>query len=266
MKTATKLLIATLALVFLYKKTNAQSTQSGLGVIGHSNLGGVATHYIGWDAASTIPLSLEHRGNFPINFQTNGVQRMTIMNTTGFVGINIVAPNQLLTVDAGNININTTSNGYMIGNTMTLWRGSAGSGTNIFVGANTGTANTTGVSNTFIGNNAGASNTTATDNTFIGYNAGTNTVTGGALTARDNVFVGSMAGQANTSGRQNVFVGFRAGQNTTTVGAVPGEMNTFIGNTAGSVNTSGSFNTYLGDQTGAASTTGNNNLFLGRSA
>ena len=78
MKTTTKLLIGTLALVFLQNRTNAQSTQTGLGALGHLNGGGVANYYVGWNAASTIPLSIEHRGNFPINFSTNNFQRMTI--------------------------------------------------------------------------------------------------------------------------------------------------------------------------------------------
>ncbi|MDP2386443.1 MAG: hypothetical protein Q8M29_08725 [Bacteroidota bacterium] len=88
MKTTTKLLIGTLALVFLQNRTNAQSTQTGLGILGHTNAGGVATHYLGWNALSTIPLSIEHKGNFPINFSTSGTQRMTILPTTGFVGTN----------------------------------------------------------------------------------------------------------------------------------------------------------------------------------
>jgi hypothetical protein len=67
---------------------------------------GAAGNYCGWNAAQAFPVDVAHKGNYPINFQTNAIQRMTIMNTTGFVGINIAAPNQLLTVDAGNINTN----------------------------------------------------------------------------------------------------------------------------------------------------------------
>jgi hypothetical protein len=47
---------------------------------------GVAANYVGWNAAQGFPLTIAHKGNQPLNFQTNGTQRMTILNTNGFVG------------------------------------------------------------------------------------------------------------------------------------------------------------------------------------
>jgi len=48
---------------------------------------GFPANYVGWNAAQLFPVTVAHKGNLPINFQTNGTQRMTIMNTTGFVDI-----------------------------------------------------------------------------------------------------------------------------------------------------------------------------------
>ncbi|MCW3071318.1 MAG: hypothetical protein JWO44_1208 [Bacteroidetes bacterium] len=145
--------------------------------------------FVGWDAAAgTFSKNLDEKNFFAnrnINFFTNGtatngtsIQRMTIIGsagaTQGFVGIGnaFSTPNQLLTLNAGNLNLQTATTGYMINNVMTLWRGSTGNITNIFVGANSGTANTVGTRNTFVGNNSGVANTTAPDNTFIGFNTG----------------------------------------------------------------------------------------------
>jgi hypothetical protein len=84
---------------------NAQSTQTGPGVAGHSaGAGGVPIRYCGWDASATsnaIPFSLEHRGTNNINFLTGNVQRMTILGTasgatTGFVGIRTNNPQSQL--------------------------------------------------------------------------------------------------------------------------------------------------------------------------
>lgn len=64
---------------------------------------GIPANYVGWNALQAFPLTIAHKGNFPMNFQTNGVQRMTIMNTTGFVGIGqgFSAPQSLLHVNDG---------------------------------------------------------------------------------------------------------------------------------------------------------------------
>jgi hypothetical protein len=53
---------------------NSQSTTFGLGPLGHSGTA-VITDYCGWDAATTIPFNLEHRGIAPITMRTNGFER-----------------------------------------------------------------------------------------------------------------------------------------------------------------------------------------------
>ena len=58
---------------------------------------------------------------------------------------------------------------------------------NTAVGANAGTANTTGSENSFFGENAGAANTTGDYNSFFGRNAGAANSTGGF-----NSFLGGM--------------------------------------------------------------------------
>lgn len=138
--------------------------------------------------------------NIAVRLGTAGVSRIFMQNNTapfaGFVGIGagFITPNQLLTVNGGNINVNTATNGYMIGNVMTMWRGQNGIISNIFVGANAGAANTVGANNTFIGNNAGANNTTAVRNTYVGSNAGSAATT---IIAFDNTFMGTNSGLNN---------------------------------------------------------------------
>ncbi|MCW3071544.1 MAG: hypothetical protein JWO44_1434 [Bacteroidetes bacterium] len=270
---------SSIVLLMLLINLNPALSQNGhWQIAGNSNISTpapdqiTAASYIGTNNA--VPFNLRTNLAQPMNFFTNSTQRMVITGTTGFVGIGngFTSPNQMLTLDGGNINVQdftiplVQNNGYMIGNVMTMWRGSAGNITNIFVGATAGAANTIGTRNTFVGNNAGAANNQAPDNTFIGFNAGLNNTSTTLTNGRDNVFVGSMAGQANTIGRQNTFVGYQAGFRNVTVIPLNGEMNTFIGNTAGDSNTVGANNTFLGDQSGPNNVSGSSNVFLGRGA
>jgi hypothetical protein len=39
---------------------------------------GNATHYLGWNATRMFPLTISHKGNFPINFETDGINRITM--------------------------------------------------------------------------------------------------------------------------------------------------------------------------------------------
>ncbi|MEO6166515.1 MAG: hypothetical protein ABIO46_09660, partial [Chitinophagales bacterium] len=107
---------------------------------------------------------------------------------------------------------------------------------NVFVGRNSGRANTTGAACTFMGESAGYSNTIGTANTYIGEDAGYYSTTG-----TSNVFVGAESGSNNTTGSFNSFFGEDAGQLTTV-----GNNNTFIGNLAGYNNTIGGNNVALG--------------------
>jgi trimeric autotransporter adhesin len=144
---------------------------------------------------------------------------------------------------------------------------------NIFVGENSGVANTSGDNNAFIGAGAGISNTTGVHNLFLGTGAGYANVSGGY-----NSFIGSGAGVSNSSGNGNVFIGPNSGR-TNTIGTdnlclgsgagyanVSGSFNSFLGSAAGSSNTTGAGNVFLGSNAGYTNSTGNSNLFLGSAA
>lgn len=113
----TLLVILFITLIGLQTNVTAQVTTLGNG------FPGVATDYSGWNATRLFPFTVAHKGNFPINFQTNGIQRMTIRNGTGFVGIGLgfAAPNFLLDVNGGDINVNSANRGYRIASSYVLW-------------------------------------------------------------------------------------------------------------------------------------------------
>ena len=262
---------------------------------------GFPANYVGWNAAQAFPLTIAHKGNQPLNFQTNGTQRMTILNTTGFVGIGggFLNPLHLVDVRNGNINIGqgTGANiagspqSYMIGGQNILWHN--GEVRNLFVGVAAG-ANTAGAlafENTFIGSRAGFSNTTGQRNTFMGANAGENATTGrfntfiGTEAGRffiigdHNTFVGEQAGDRQLSGTNNSYFGAHTvtgpfvangiGNNNTILGAfagadiINGNANTFTGVNSGGNCNSGSFNTFTGNASGSQCTSGLRNTMNG---
>lgn len=123
---------------------------------------------------------------------------------------------------------------------------------NLFVGAGTGQAITTGASNAFFGSNAGLSSTTGSSNSFFGGQAGRDNTTGGS-----NNFFGASAGLLNTTGTSNSFFGNSAGFNST------GHNNAFFGNSSGFQNTTGGNNSFFGFQAGFSNTTGSRNTAIG---
>ena len=127
---------------------------------------------------------------------------------------------------------------------------------NLFVGASTGAANTTGKENAFFGQLAGLENTTGSANAFFGDSAGRFNSTG-----EKNTFTGSGAGLFNTTGSQNAFFGTDAGRVNTT-----GFLNAFFGENAGRGNTTGNTNAFFGNAAGKANTTASQNAFFGWSA
>jgi hypothetical protein len=98
------LVLLVILIVGLNVNITAQVSQVGNGAPG------IATDYCGWNATRPFPFTLAHKGNFPMNFQTNGVQRMTIMNNTGFVGIGLANPQFRLHLenDGGILSSNNT--------------------------------------------------------------------------------------------------------------------------------------------------------------
>ena len=80
MKKELKLLaIAFNMLFFINHNAFTQATQAGIGALGHNpGANPPTTHYLGWDATTTIPLQIRHDAALPITFHTNGTQRMYI--------------------------------------------------------------------------------------------------------------------------------------------------------------------------------------------
>lgn len=166
--------------VLLCKLGYLQSSQTGLGPLGHSALGGAGMYYVGWDATSTIPLQIRHdRFDQSVEVFTGGIQRLYVQNnvgpTAGFVGIGdaFTVPLQRLHV-VGDINLetsiftrNATNDGYRINNQTVLQVKNAD---NLFVGWNAGAAwdNFFAAAwNTFVGNNSGFANTFGHRNSFF---------------------------------------------------------------------------------------------------
>ena len=144
---------------------------------------------------------------------------------------------------------------------------------NIFLGQNAGSNNTTGYQNIFLGQNAGQSNTTGNLIIYIGQNVGILNTTGyqnvvigqdtGAYitTAYNTTVVGMSAGKQLINGYNNCFFGTAAGQSTTT-----GNANTFLGVLAGAANTNGANNVCIGANSGQGITSGLHNTIVGTSA
>jgi hypothetical protein len=126
---------------------------------------------------------------------------------------------------------------------------------NLFVGRNTGTANSYGYYNVFVGENTGQSNTTGHSNSFVGYDAGFANTVGDA-----NAFFGQNTGHLNTDGNYNSFFGDSAGYANTS-----GNGNTFLGRSAEETNETGGNNTFVGKEAGYYST-GADNTFVGANA
>lgn len=110
-----------------------------------------------------------------------------------------------------------------------------GSSVRIGSGAGASLANA-GSNNVFVGNQTGAANTSGANNTFVGWAAAPNCTTG-----EYNVMLGRSAGAQLTTSFYNTFVGGLTGGKTTS-----GSSNTFIGFGAGAENLTGGNNTITG--------------------
>jgi hypothetical protein len=230
---------------------------------------------------------------FNMYFSTNGPSAIVsnikmVITPTGLVGIGsggFVSPNNRLDVDAGDIDINTPQNSYMIGDSSVLHHKGAGSNLfmgvgagqnhlvsnyvyNILIGHNTGfnlVGGANGGSNIMIGANAGFNyinqeksvligteagyNMNSSAATYIGYRAGFSDINTGSGTG--NTYIGFESGLSGTTPKDNTFCGSKTGRLTTT-----GDNNSFFGLSAGSNNTTGSFNCFFGNLAG-----GNNGIF-----
>lgn len=149
------ILLLTLNTHILAQVNVASSTYSGVGYIGWSTAGGA------------------------VPFQIAGTQYMTL-TTGGLFGIGTsFSPNYKLDVDAGDININTPTNGLRLGSTA--------------LGSQFILRNNDIYSSIYLGVFSGNTNTSDHNNTFVGYATGYNT---------GNTIAGS-----NNEGSLNTFVG-----------------------------------------------------------
>jgi hypothetical protein len=64
---------------------------------------GLTTNYVGWNSLQLFPLRIEHQGNQPINFSTNGTQKATI-TSIGNLGLGLVTPVARLHLTRNGIN------------------------------------------------------------------------------------------------------------------------------------------------------------------
>jgi hypothetical protein len=143
---------------------------------------------------------------------------------------------------------------------------------NLFLGYESGLANTTGNNNTFLGYQTGYTNTGGQRNVFIGDKSGYNNETGNY-----NTFVGTSSGISNIDGNYSTFIGYQAGMNAVSRGfntcvgyssgasGVDGFNRAYFGYSAGR-NSTGSDNTYLGAEAGYYSGAGKGNVYIGTGA
>jgi len=188
--------------------------------------------------------------------EPNSAANMIYINTAGNVGIFNASPNNMLDVNNGDIDVNTSTFGYMIGDQHVLRH--KGFTDNILVGVDAGLSFTASGTNkfTFVGNGAGQNVTGGNDYTFVGYRAGFSNLGGST-----NTFIGSEAGYSEM-GDENVYVGWKSGYNSTNASY----HNTFVGNVSGTSNKIGDNNTFIGIGTGGINQSGNSNVALGASA
>jgi hypothetical protein len=142
--------------------------------------------------------------------------------------------------------------------------------TNIYIGQNSGSSNTTGNNNTAIGSNASVNNSTgygvvaigeksqqvctANENTSVGWQSLSLMVSG-----QQNTAIGSNAMSSSASGDLNTAVG----RSALSSGSMTGSQNVAIGALAFNGNTTGSYNTVIGTVAGQGNTTGNGNIAVG---
>jgi hypothetical protein len=187
----------------------------------------------------------------------------------GKVGIGTLSPttaldvNGIITAGGGTFSNDLSVNGLTVG------RGTASVSTNVAVGTDVLSSNTTGGFNTAIGYQALYSNTTGNGNTASGRQALYSNSTG-----TSNVAIGMNTLSANTTGLNNIAIGtqslgFNNGNGNVAIGwnaaisSTAGYYNTAIGEHALGLNTTGSTNTAIGREALRDNTTGSNNIAIG---
>ena len=213
--------------------------------------GSTEAAYISLDASENLMMRNSTSDKdiiFNINDGGSNTEVMRVDGDVSRVGIGTTTPGQKLEVSGGNINVATSTNGYMINGTLMLWN--YGNTTDLFVGHSAGNSSMSGHNNTYVGTSSGNATSSGVNNTFVGFESGKVNSTG-----TRNSFMGTNSGIANNSGQYNTFNGYNSGSSNTS-----GLYNTNIGRDAGWTNSTGSHNTMIGQQAGYDNTAGNNTL------
>jgi len=219
-------------------------------------------------AANTTGSSNSGFGVNALNSNQDGIQNSAFGyqalngNVSGYY--NVAMGYRSLFVNTGNSNVG-------IGTQTLTANTTASYGT--AVGYQAGYSNTTGSDLTVFGNAAGRSNTTGTLNVAVGSNALYTNTTGGNhvaigyqslfsnTTASYNTAVGYKSLYANTTGQENVAMGWLALTANTTA-----NQNVAIGNASLTSNTTGASNVAVGQQALQGNTTASNNVAVGYQA
>jgi trimeric autotransporter adhesin len=222
-------------------------------------------------------------GTTNLKLQTNGTDRVTVLNVDGKVGIGTTTPTEMLDVN-GTLRLrlvtqNNTFNQILVndGTGKIFWRdvssitatvsnipftltsSSIGVGTDALI-------NNSATGNTALGFEALFSNTSGPNgnifNTAVGYKAlHTNNGSPMAYTSAWNTAVGANALLSNSTGYDNSAVGTYSLMNNST-----GNANTASGVLALQNNSTGSNNTAFGQSALSTNTIGNNNTAIGKGA
>lgn len=173
--------------------------------------------------------------------------------------------------DNGNVGVGTNNPGAPLDVAGRIWQTSTGNSVFLGTGAGANDDLTTN-NNVFVGYQTGAANSGGADNTAVGYQA-LNTIT----TANNITAIGSLA-LANNSSSNNTAMGYEAlttntsGVNNTAMGYqslfrnTGGDRNVAVGYYTLANVTTGNDNIGIGDQAGDNTTTGSNNISIGNGA
>lgn len=181
----------------------------------------------------------------------------TVTNLTGTASININGTVGATTPGTGAFTTVTASGAITAHTTIKIWRGAAGTASNIAIGEGTMPSEVSGIENVTIGYQSMNGLTTGDYNSVFGYKGAFST-TDGAY----NAAYGYQALYSNVSGGDNVAIGANAlyentGSTNTAIGSAAGYFS------AGNGHTSGSNNSFIGANAAGSTRTASNEFTLG---
>ncbi len=173
--------------------------------------------------------------NTPGFYYWDGAAWMAIGGASGPDGDWTISGNDLYNNNSGNTGIGTSSPGAKLDVSGHIWQ--TGTGNSVFLGEQAGeNDDLSNNANVFIGRQSGQANTSGDNNTSIGSQSLLSNNSGA-----QNVAIGSLNSWFNTTGSSNISIGFWASANNT-----DGSFNTVLGTTAFKMFQHSSFNTVLG--------------------